>query len=82
MDAKKHLAGVEGQASHERTKGAKKLGKGAYGKVMEVIHLPTKKKFAVKRFEEIFSKELRGKRLLRELNILKEVKHDCVNKLK
>lgn len=29
----------------------KKLGSGAYGKVMEVLHLPTKNKYAVKRFE-------------------------------
>lgn len=36
----------------------------------------------MKRFEEIFSKELRAKRLLRELNILKSVKHPCLNKLK
>ncbi|MFS8160657.1 MAG: protein kinase domain-containing protein [Candidatus Roizmanbacteria bacterium] len=42
----------------------------------------TKKKYAVKRFEEVFTRELRGKRLLRELNILKNVKHSCLNKLK
>jgi mitogen-activated protein kinase 1/3 len=60
----------------------KKLGKGAYGKVMEVMHVETQQKFAVKRFEEIFSKELRAKRLLRELCILRNVKHPCLNKLK
>lgn len=60
----------------------KKLGAGAYGKVMEVKHVPTGKKYAVKRFEEVFSRELRGKRLLRELSILKTVKHNCLNKLK
>ena len=49
---------------------------------MEVIHLPTQNKYAVKRFEEVFSKELRAKRLLRELSILKNVKHPCLNKLK
>lgn len=49
---------------------------------MEVLHLPTRKKYAVKRFEEVFSRELRAKRLLRELNILKSVKHNCLNKLK
>jgi len=51
----------------------KKLGAGAYGKVMQVSHLPTKKTYAVKRFEEVFSKELRARRLLRELTILKNV---------
>jgi mitogen-activated protein kinase 1/3 len=49
---------------------------------MEVLHAPTGKKHAVKRFEEVFSRELRGKRLLRELSILKNVKHGCLNKLK
>lgn len=60
----------------------KKLGTGAYGKVMEVEYLPTGKKYAIKRFEEVFSRELRAKRLLRELSILKAVKHSCLNKLK
>lgn len=36
----------------------------------------------MKRFEEVFSRELRAKRLLRELSILKNVKHPCLNKLK
>lgn len=60
----------------------KKLGTGAYGKVMEVMHVKTNKKYAVKRFEEVFTRELRAKRLLRELSILKNVKHPCLNKLK
>mmetsp|Transcript_1460 Transcript_1460/g.967 ORF Transcript_1460/g.967 Transcript_1460/m.967 type:complete len:247 (-) Transcript_1460:606-1346(-) len=59
----------------------RKLGTGAYGKVFEVLHKPTGKKYAVKRFEEVFTRELRGKRLLRELNILASVKHCCLNKL-
>jgi serine/threonine protein kinase len=57
------------------------MGTGAYGKVMEVVHLGTNKKYAVKRFEEIFTKELRAKRLLRELFILKSIQHPCLNKL-
>lgn len=48
---------------------------------MEVLHIPTGRKFAVKRFEEVFTRELRSKRLLRELNIVKNVKHPCLNKL-
>lgn len=63
-------------------KKTKKLGAGAYGKVMQVIHLPTQKKYACKRFEEIFTRELRARRLLRELVILKSVQHPCLNKLK
>lgn len=66
----------------EQFKKIKKLGTGAYGKVMEVLHVETQQRFAVKRFEEVFSKELRAKRLLRELSILKNVKHPCLNKLK
>lgn len=58
------------------------LGKGAYGKVMEVLHIETQQKFAVKRFDDVFSKELRARRLLREMVILKSVKHPCLNKLK
>lgn len=60
----------------------KKLGKGAYGKVMQVVHLPSKKVYAMKRYEQVFSNDLRAKRLIRELSILKSVKHPCVNKLK
>lgn len=60
----------------------KKLGKGAYGKVMQVMHIPTKKMYAMKRFEQVFSNDLRAKRLIRELSILKSAKHPCVNKLK
>ena len=60
----------------------KKLGKGAYGKVMQVMHLPTKKAYACKRFEQVFSNDLKAKRLIREINILKSVKHPCLNKLR
>jgi len=63
-------------------KKVKKLGAGAYGKVMQCIHTPSQKTYAVKRFEEIFSRELRAKRLLREIVILKSVQHPCLNKLK
>ena len=35
----------------------------------------------MKRYEEIFSNDLRAKRLIRELNILKTVRHPCVNRL-
>ena len=59
----------------------KKLGKGAYGKVMQVLHTPSQRTFAIKRYEEIFSNDLRARRLIRELNILKTVKHPCVNRL-
>jgi serine/threonine protein kinase len=44
--------------------------------------VPSKQIYAVKRFEEIFSRELRARRLLREITILKSVKHPCLNKLR
>lgn len=49
---------------------------------MECLHIPSKKYYAVKRFEDVFSKELRASRLLREVTILKTVKHPCLNQLK
>lgn len=33
----------------------KQLGKGVYGKVMHVIHKPSQREYACKRFEYVFS---------------------------
>ena len=60
----------------------KKLGKGAYGSVMQIVHLPTGREYACKRFENVFLDEQRATRLLREINILTKLEHPCVNKLK
>ena len=57
------------------------MGQGAYGKVMECRHLKTATNFAVKRCENVFKEELRSVRLLRELHILRNVDHACLNKL-
>jgi len=59
----------------------KKLGKGAYGKVMEVIHIPTGRQYACKRFEHVFVNDQRARRLLREISILKRLSHPCLNKM-
>ena len=59
----------------------KKLGKGAYGKVMQIIHLPTGREYACKRFEYVFDDDQRARRLLREMAILKEMVHPCCNRL-
>jgi mitogen-activated protein kinase 1/3 len=59
----------------------KKLGKGAYGKVMEVIHLPSGRQYACKRFESVFVNDQRARRLLREITILKHLQHPCLNKM-
>ena len=60
----------------------KKLGKGAYGKVMHVRHEPTGREYACKRFENVFGDEQRCRRLIRELKILNTLQHPCCNKLK
>ena len=59
----------------------KKLGQGAYGKVMQIIHLPTGREYGCKRFEYIFHDQQRARKLLRELRILKNLKHPCCNQL-
>ena len=58
----------------------KKIGTGAYGKVYQVTHTESGEKFAIKRFEGLFIKELRVQRLLREMTILEKITHPCLNK--
>lgn len=60
----------------------KKLGQGAYGKVMHVLHMPSGGEFACKRFEYVFGDEQRARRLIREVQILRALKHPCCNNLK
>lgn len=59
----------------------KKLGKGAYGRVMQILHTPSTREYACKRYEHVFSDTQRARRLLREMAILKEMNHPCCNKL-
>lgn len=59
----------------------KKLGRGAYGRVMQILHLPSQREYACKRYEHVFSDTQRARRLLREMSILKQMKHPCCNKL-
>ena len=66
----------------EEFKKIKKLGQGVYGKVMHVLHLPTGTEFACKRFEHVFGDEQRARRLIREVQILRALKHPCCNSLK
>ena len=33
----------------------KKLGKGAYGQVMQILHLPSQREYACKRYEHVYS---------------------------
>jgi serine/threonine protein kinase len=48
---------------------------------MEVIHKPTGRQYACKRFEHVFVNDQRARRLLREMTILKRLSHPCLNKL-
>ena len=49
---------------------------------MEVLCLDNQKKYAVKRFEHVWSDEQRTTRLLREMSILAGMSHQCINSLK
>lgn len=59
----------------------KKLGRGAYGKVMQIIHVPSGREYGCKRFEYVFFDDDRARKFLRELRILKSLKHPCCNRL-
>lgn len=59
----------------------KKLGKGAYGRVMQIIQLASQREYACKRYEHVFSDTQRARRLLREMTILKAMTHPCCNRL-
>lgn len=59
----------------------KKLGRGAYGKVMQIIHLASGREYGCKRFEYVFFDDQRARRLLREMRILASLKHPCCNRL-
>ena len=48
---------------------------------MQIIHLPTGREYACKRFEFVFDDDQRARRLLREMNILKNMVHPCCNRL-
>ena len=49
---------------------------------MHVLHQPSGGEFACKRFEHVFGDEQRARRLIREVQILRELKHPCCNNLK
>lgn len=51
------------------------IGKGSYGDVAEAIHKPTKKKVAIKRIYRVFEDLVDCKRIVREIAILRRMKH-------
>jgi len=56
----------------------KLLGSGSYGAVASAIHKPTGKKVAIKQMKGVFEDEVDCKRILREIFILKSLKHRSV----
>ena len=57
------------------------VGSGVYATVAEAAHEQTGRVLAVKRFENLFYSELKQTRFLRELMILRQLKHPCINKM-
>ena len=56
----------------------KLLGSGAYGQVAQAIQLSTGKRVAIKKMDNIFEDETDCKRILREVTLLRKLRHPCV----
>ena len=54
------------------------IGKGSYGDVAEAIHKPTKRHVAIKRIYRVFEDLVDCKRIVREIAILRSMKHPNV----
>ena len=59
----------------------KLLGHGSYGQVASAIHKPTGKKVAIKKMDGVFEDEVDCKRILREISLLRRLKHPYVVEL-
>ena len=59
----------------------KEIGKGSYGVVYQAIHKPTNTKVAIKKMYNVFDDKIDCKRILREIALLKELKHSNIVKL-
>jgi len=70
--------------SLDEFEGKRIVGEGTYGKVYEVTHVKTQKKYAMKkiRFFERQGKPGVKPMVLREISFLQEVSHPCIVKLK
>ena len=64
-----------------RYKCEKLLGKGSYGEVAQAIQLSTGKRVAIKKMDNIFEDETDCKRILREITLLRKLRHPCVVEL-
>lgn len=59
----------------------KKIGAGSYGNVYEAIQKSTGRKVAIKRLHNIFEDNIDCKRILREIKLLRHLKHECIVEL-
>ena len=59
----------------------KLLGTGSYGSVCQATQKSTGKKVAIKKMENIFDDEVDCKRILREITLLRKLKHPFVVEL-
>lgn len=57
------------------------LGFGSYGEVYKVKHRETGKTYALKKYKKIFSNRIMALRTLRELSILRRLKHPKIIKM-
>lgn len=57
------------------------LGQGSYGEVAEARQVKTKRRVAIKRIHNVFDVEMDTKRILREVNILRQLKCERIVKL-
>ena len=59
----------------------KVLGQGSYGAVASAVHKPSGKKVAIKKMAGVFEDDVDCKRILREIYLLKQLKHAFVVEL-
>lgn len=59
----------------------KLLGQGSYGQVASAVYKPTGKKVAIKKMDGVFEDEVDCKRILREVTLLRRLKHPYVVEL-
>jgi len=57
------------------------LGQGSYGAVASAVHKPTGKKVAIKKMDGVFEDDVDCKRILREVAILRKLKHPYIIEL-
>ena len=57
------------------------MGKGSYGAVASATHVPTGKRVAIKKMEGVFEDETDCKRILREVKLLRRMRHPYVVEL-